>query len=50
MLEELGEEGGVDILMAREVDFAAQEGHDVPVEANLDGIGVKQISLSAPET
>ena len=49
VLVELGKEGRVKILVAREIDFAAEEGHDMPVEADLDSGGIEEVPLGAPE-
>ena len=49
MLVEFDKERTVNILVTREIDFAAEKGHDMPVEANLDSGGIKEVPLGAPE-
>ena len=45
----LGKERRVKKLMAREIDIAAEEGHDMPVEPDLDSGGIEEVPLGAPE-
>ena len=49
VLVELGKERRVQILVAREIDIAAEEGHDMPVESDLDSSGIEEVPLGAPE-
>ena len=48
VLVEFGKERSVDVFVTRRIDFATEEGHDMPVEANFDGSGVEEVPLGAP--
>jgi hypothetical protein len=49
VLVEFGKERRVDVFVTRQIDFATEERHDMPMEANFDGSGVEEVPLGAPE-